>query len=143
MREIRRSALVPHSPELMFRLINDVERYPEFVPGCTQARIDARSEREIVATLWVRRGPLRTDFTTRNELEPPHAVRLHLVRGPFNSFEGEWRLTPIGTHGSRIELHMRFAFASGFSAALFEPVFERTAASLVQAFAQRAKDLYG
>jgi ribosome-associated toxin RatA of RatAB toxin-antitoxin module len=143
MRQIKRTALVAHPPDRMFALINDVERYPEFVPWCTRAHVDARSEREIVATLWVRRGPLRTQFTTRNELEPNRAVRLHLVKGPFSALEGQWVLTPIGTRGCRIELSMRFAFANAFSGALFEPVFEHTAASLVDAFARRAKALHG
>jgi ribosome-associated toxin RatA of RatAB toxin-antitoxin module len=143
MREIKRTALVPHPPELMFALINDVERYPEFVPWCTRAHVDARSEREIVATLAVRRGPLRTEFTTRNELDPHRAIRLHLVRGPFSLLEGQWLLTPIGTTGCRVELSLRFAFASAVSGALFEPVFEHTAASLLDAFAARARALHG
>lgn len=143
MREVKRSALVPHAPEKMYALIVDVERYPEFVPWCTRADIESRGEHEIVATLAVRRGPLRAQFTTRNELEPPHLVRLNLVRGPFSLLEGQWRLTPIGTSGARIELQMRFAFASSLSAALFEPVFEHTAASLLDAFVARAKSVYG
>jgi ribosome-associated toxin RatA of RatAB toxin-antitoxin module len=125
----------------MFALINDIERYPEFVPWCTRARIEKRTEREIVATLAVRRGPLRAEFTTRNELEPPNRIALRLERGPFREFEGEWLLTPIGTTGSRIELQLRFAFSSALSGALFEPVFEHTAASLVDAFVVRAKSL--
>ncbi|MGQ0834728.1 MAG: type II toxin-antitoxin system RatA family toxin [Gammaproteobacteria bacterium] len=143
MRDIKRSALVPHPPDRMFALINDIERYPEFVPWCTRARVEARSEREIVATLAVRRGPLRAEFTTRNELEPDRMIRLHLVRGPFSVLEGQWILTRIGTTGCRIELRMRFAFATTFSGALFEPVFEKTAASLLDAFVARAKAIYG
>lgn len=143
MREIKRSALVPHPPERMYTLISDIERYPQFVPWCTDARIESRAEREIVATLSVRRGPLRTEFTTRNELDPPRAIGLYLVRGPFESLQGQWLLTPIGTNGCRIELRLRFAFASAISAALFDPVFEQTAASLVGAFAARARALYG
>ena len=30
----------------MYALINDIERYPEFVPWCTAARVDARKEHE-------------------------------------------------------------------------------------------------
>jgi ribosome-associated toxin RatA of RatAB toxin-antitoxin module len=141
MREVRRSALVAQPPGRIFEMINDVERYPEFVPWCTRARVDARTAREIVATLTVRRGPLRAEFTTRNELEPESVIRLHLVRGPFSLLEGEWTLTPIGTTGCRIELRLRFAFATPFSSALFEPVFEHTAGSLVDAFVARARQL--
>ena len=45
MREVKRSALIAEAPARMFQLINDVEKYPEFVPGCTAARIDSRSRR--------------------------------------------------------------------------------------------------
>ena len=139
MREVKRSALVAQSPGRMYALINDVESYPSFVPWCTHARIDSRTEREIVATLGVKRGPLRAEFTTRNVLEPETSVTMHLVKGPFRLLEGQWRLTPIADAGCRIELSMRFAFANALSAMLFESLFEETAASLVDAFVKRAK----
>ena len=49
MREMTRSALVARSPELVYQLVEDVERYPEFVPGCTEATVLERSGRELVA----------------------------------------------------------------------------------------------
>jgi len=59
MREVKRSALIAESPARMYELINDIEAYPAFVPGCTAARIVSRKDGEIVATLHIRRGPLR------------------------------------------------------------------------------------
>jgi ribosome-associated toxin RatA of RatAB toxin-antitoxin module len=139
MREITRSALVAQPPARMFALINDIESYPQFVPGCTRAHIESRGEREIVATLAVKRGAMRAEFTTRNELEPDTRISMHLVRGPFRELEGEWWLTPIGAEGCRVELMLRFAFANPLLALLFEPLFEATAASLVDAFVTRAR----
>ncbi len=123
----------------MFALINDIESYPQFLPWCSGARVHSRSDTEIVASLDVQRGPLRASFTTRNELEPDKRVRMHLVEGPFRTLEGEWTLTPIGEDGCRVELALRFAFANPVSAALFEPLFEETAGSLVEAFVSRAR----
>src|SRR5215212_708798 len=131
MREITRSALVAQPPARMFALINDIESYPQFVPGCTRAHVESRTEREIVATMAIKRGAMRAEFTTRNELEPDTRIAMKLVRGPFRELEGEWRLTPIGPNGCRVELMLRFAFANPLSALLFEPLFEATAASLV------------
>lgn len=138
MREVRRSATVQQSPSRMYELINDIESYPQFVPGCTHARVEARSKSEIVATLGVRRGPLQTEFTTRNELEPDRRIFMRLLRGPFKMLQGEWTLTPVGQGGCRIDLAIRFAFANRLSGILFEPLFEDTAASLVDAFVARA-----
>lgn len=124
----------------MFSLINEVERYPEFVPWCTAARIDSRQDREVVATLNIRRGPLKAEFTTRNLLEPDHRVLMQFVSGPFRVLEGLWTLTPLGDLGCRVELEMRFEFANRLTGALFEPLFEDTAGSLVDAFVKRARE---
>ncbi|MBV6417285.1 MAG: Ribosome association toxin RatA [Steroidobacteraceae bacterium] len=139
MRELTRSALIGRSPEFLYALINDIEAYPQFVPWCTRAVVESRSEREIVATLGVRRGPLRTEFTTRNTLDPARSVGMEHVRGPFRTLQGRWTLTPIGAAGTRIELSLRFAFANALTAAVFEPLFEQTASSLVDAFVARAR----
>ena len=78
MREIKHSALVAQPPRRLFDLINDIESYPQFLPWCTHSKVQSRSEREIVATVGVKRGPLQSEFTTRNELEPDQIGRAHV-----------------------------------------------------------------
>ena len=138
MREVKRSALVNQPPARLYALINDVESYPQFLPWCTHARVAARSEREIVATIGVRQGALQGEFTTRNTLEPDRSVQMRLVSGPFRVLEGLWLLTPI-EDGCRVELTMRFAFKSSLTGLLFEAKFAETAGSLVDAFVARAR----
>lgn len=138
MREMTRSALVARSPRALYQLVEDVERYPEFVPGCTSAQVLERGEREMLARLAVRRGPLHTHFTTRNELDPGRGVSMHLVEGPFRVLEGSWKFTAIADQGCRIELWLRFQFSNALKSALFDSLFEETAASMVRAFVARA-----
>ena len=140
MREVKRSALIAESPDRMYELINDIQRYPEFVPWCTAARVESRKEGEVVATLTIKRGPLRAEFTTRNLLEPGKRVLMQFVSGPFRVLEGLWTLTPLGDLGCRVELEMRFEFANRVAGTLFAPLFEDTAASLVDAFVKRARE---
>jgi len=140
MREVKRTALIAESPARMYALINDIERYPEFVPGCTAARIESLKPGEMVATLTIKKGPLRTEFTTRNLLEPDKRVLMQFVSGPFRVLEGLWTLTPLGELGCRVELEMRFEFANRAAGTLFEPLFEGTATSLVDAFVRRSRE---
>lgn len=140
MREVKRSALIAEAPSRMFQLINDIEKYPQFVPGCQAAHVVSRKGNEVVATLNIKRGPLNAEFTTRNLLEPDKRVLMQFVSGPFRVLEGLWTLTPLGDLGCRVELEMRFEFANRVAGALFEPLFETTAASLVDAFVKRARD---
>jgi len=138
MREVKRSAHVALPPSRLFTLINDIESYPQFLPWCSHAQVLSRTEREIVATIGVRRGPLHGEFTTRNELEPDSKVTMRLVKGPFTMLEGEWRITPAG-EGSKVELALRFQFKHTLSAMLLEHKFAETIGSLVDAFVARSR----
>jgi ribosome-associated toxin RatA of RatAB toxin-antitoxin module len=144
MREIKNSALVAQPPSRLFDLINDIENYPSFIPWCSRAKVLSRSEREIVATIGVQRGPLQSEFTTRNELVPDTRILMHLVDGPFQMLEGEWLLTPIALNegtGCRVQLTMKFAFKNALTAVLFEQKFAETASALMDAFVARARTL--
>jgi len=125
-------------------LINDIESYPQFLPWCTSAHVQSRTDREIIATVGVRRGVLNSKFTTRNELTADRRICMRLVSGPFKTLDGEWTLTPVDLPqqpGCRVDLLLRFSFANRLTAMVFEPLFEETAASLVDAFVTRARAL--
>ena len=141
MREVKRSALVNQPPARVFGLINDIESYPLFLPWCTHARVLSRTPAEIVATIGVRQGTFTGEFTTRNLLTPERRIDMQLISGPFRSLDGHWLLTPIETHGCRVDLNVRFAFKSRVAGLLFESLFAQTVASLVDAFVARARAL--
>ena len=139
MREMTRTSLVARMPRVVYQLVDDIERYPEFVPGCTAAEVLERSGQVVVARLAVRRGLLHTEFTTRNQLDPERSVHMELVEGPFKVLEGSWQFSPVASNGCRIDFRLRFQFANPLKSALFEPLFEQAQADLVRAFVARAQ----
>ena len=145
MKEIRRSALVPVPPQRMFALINDIERYPEFVAGCKAAEVLERDAGMLRARLTVGTGALHTSFVTRNRLEPDCSIQMDLEEGPFRSLTGRWTLTPLelpgGTDaaGCQVELVLRFELKGGLTGMAMGPLIERMASSLVDAFVARAR----
>jgi ribosome-associated toxin RatA of RatAB toxin-antitoxin module len=142
MRHVRRSVLVAASPQRMFELINDIERYPEFVPGCSAAQVLERGADSLRARLTVGSGPLRTSFVTRNRLEAPHAIDMELDEGPLRSLSGKWRLTPVmagDVEGCRVDLDLAFQVKGGLTGMALGPAIERMAGSLVDAFMERVR----
>jgi len=134
------------SRETMFGIVNDVASYPEFVPWCCKAEVRSQTDTEVVATLHIRKGLLRTHFTTRNALKPPEAIELALVEGSFRRFAGEWRFDPIvdpdgKPMGCRVNLELTFELAGALGGALLEGIFEHAASALVDAFVARARAL--
>jgi ribosome-associated toxin RatA of RatAB toxin-antitoxin module len=142
IREIHRSALVTHSPEQMFDLVIDVERYPEFLPWVATAKLRERSGHDLLAEMEMQRGGAREHLSTRNTFVRPDYMTLELVRGPFRTLDGLWNFTPIGTAGTRVELQMRFEFANPVVSLLFGRAFEHSCNTLIDAFVARARDLH-
>jgi ribosome-associated toxin RatA of RatAB toxin-antitoxin module len=143
MREVRRSALLPYPPDAIYGLVADIERYPEFLPWCRAARIRSRDGEEVIATLAFASGPARASFTTRNRHVPGRSVTMSLVDGPFESLEGRWDFTPVGDAGTRAELGVRFATSGVAGALVLGPAFEAACDRLVDAFARRARQVFG
>ena len=65
---------------------------------------------------------------------------LALVSGPFSRLSGEWRFTPLGDDGCKVEFELNYAF-DGLIGTLIAPVFDRIAATFVDAFVKRADAL--
>lgn len=134
---------MPYSPQQVYGLVADVERYPEFLPWCSESRIlDAQGD-QITARLGLASGLVRASFTTRNRLDPASSVTMSLVDGPFAHLEGRWDFTPIQRSGTRADLFVRFATHGVIGALALGPAFEGICNHLVDAFARRAHQVFG
>ncbi|MET4000957.1 type II toxin-antitoxin system RatA family toxin [Marinobacterium sp. MBR-109] len=143
MTQVNRSALVLHSAEQMFDLVNDVRNYPAFLPWCASTEVVSESAQELVATLHLSKGGLKYSFTTRNILQRPDSMEITLVEGPFSSFRGKWTFTPLSEDASKVELQMDFEFRGKLTGLAMSKVFNSVATTLVDAFVMRADTVYG
>jgi ribosome-associated toxin RatA of RatAB toxin-antitoxin module len=141
--EICRSALIGHSATDTFDLIEAAERYPAFLPWCSGAVILTRDSTVVMARISVAYRGLRFDLTTRNPKRRPEWMGIHLERGPFQRFEGEWRIVALAPEACKIELTLRYEFVRALVGRLASGVFDRIADTLVDAFARRADEELG
>ena len=146
MKNIHKSVLIWYSPEEMFRLVTDVDRYPEFLPWCDHAQVQSQTEDGMVAEIGIALAGLKQAFTTRNTHIEGRSVQMQLVNGPFSNLSGGWTFSPVGDGQQRackVELDLQYGFSSGALSAIVGPVFDKIAGSLVDAFIQRAEQVYG
>ncbi|HEB66561.1 MAG TPA: type II toxin-antitoxin system RatA family toxin [Gammaproteobacteria bacterium] len=143
MTEVRTSALVPYSVDQMYALVADFERYPEFLPWCGAAELLRREGELVEARLAIDYHGLHKAFTTRNRLIAGERIEMGLLEGPFRSLQGVWLFQPLGEAGSRVSMEMDFEFASRLLTMTVGPIFNRIAGSLVDAFIERARNVYG
>lgn len=146
MKTVNKSVLIWYSPEEMFALVTDVARYPQFLPWCDHARVLTEHETGMTAEVGIALGGIKKSFVTRNTHEAGRRVKMELVEGPFSQLDGDWQFHPVGDGSQRackVELTLRYGFDSRTLAALVGPVFDRIAATLVDAFIKRAEQVYG
>lgn len=138
MRRISRSSIVERSAAELYALVEDIESYPQFLPWCLDAHVRERAPGRTVATLTVGLQGLRQSFTTENANRPGEAIDMRLLEGPFRRFAAHWRFVPLGEGASKIEFSMAYEFSSRVIAKALDPLFERIADTMVDAFTRRA-----
>ncbi|MCQ1059963.1 SRPBCC family protein [Photobacterium sp. DNB23_23_1] len=142
MPQISRSALVPFSAKQMFELVNDVESYPAFLPGCSGSKILESSELHMMAAVDVSKAGIKKTFVTRNDLTDSRLIAMQLVDGPFSRLVGGWHFTELDAEACKVELKLDFEFTNGLVEAAFGKVFRDLTNNMVSAFTQRAREIY-
>lgn len=140
---VEKTVLIEHTPAQMYALVDDVERYPEFLPWCAKTELRFRDEQKTVATLHIDFLSVKSHFTTENTKSFPTTMQMKLVDGPFRSFDGTWQFKPLGETACKIEFRLSYEFSSKLFEKIIGPVFSRIANTFIEAFVQRAAQVYG
>lgn len=127
----------------MYALVTDIEAYPDFLPWCRAAHVKERSDRHAVATVEIRKGPLRKSFTTNNRLTEDERIEMRLVSGPFRRLVGLWEFQSLAERSCKVTLRMEFELSSALMRAAMGSAFNEITCTLVDAFCKRAASIYG
>ncbi len=148
MPSFQSTRVVKHTPEQMFDLVADVERYPEFLPLCEDLRIRRRAQsgdgiETLVAEMSVGYKAIRETFTTRVTLDEPRLrILVEYVEGPFSFLENRWTFKPDPV-GCAVEFYITYEFKSFALGLLMGSMFDRAFRKFAEAFEARADRVYG
>lgn len=146
MKTVNKSVLIWYTPLEMYELVTDVASYPKFLPWCDHATVFEIHPDGVTAELGISFSGIRQTFKTRNTHSSPDRVDIVMVDGPFSKLEGHWHFQALGDGSQRaakVELLLNYGFDNAALGALVGPVFDKIAASLVDAFVKRAQQVYG
>ena len=142
MRRVKKSVLVPFSPDAMFELVDRVELYPEFLPWCRDARtLETRGDGK-TACVDIDFHGVRAHFTTDNVNRPGKSIVVTLREGPFRHLHGEWRFRELAPDSCKIEFEIAYEFATPVLEMVLGPVFNHVANTLMDAFVRRAESVH-
>ena len=146
MKTVQKSVLIWYTAQEMYDLVTAVADYPRFLPWCDHTQVLAQDDAGMTAEIGISFSGIRQSFSTRNTHVPGQQVRMQLLSGPFSQLDGTWNFLPVGSGGERackVALTLNYGFDNAALAKLVGPVFDKIAASLVDAFVKRAEQVYG
>jgi ribosome-associated toxin RatA of RatAB toxin-antitoxin module len=143
MHRVQKSVLVPFAAQQMFDLVDDVDRYPEFLPWCSGSAVLSSHPKGKTARLDIDFHGIRAHFTTDNENDPPASIVVTLKDGPFRHLHGEWSFRVLAPDACKVELALTWEFKTQVLETVVGPVFNRIAHTFIDAFVQRAGTVYG
>ncbi len=142
MAQVNKTVLINHTAAQMFALVDDVKKYPEFLPWCGGVDLISQDDASTVATLHIAYHGLRQKFTTENHKTYPNQMDIQLKNGPFKHLEGVWKFIELSDEACKIEFMLKYEFANSFLEKIISPVFSHIANTFVDGFVARADVVY-
>lgn len=143
MKTIQRSALVMHSANAMYDVVNDVAAYPQFLPWCVWAEILRQGDDWMEAQIDISKGGITQRWVTCNRQEVGRSIDMRLVEGPFTVLSGAWYFKPLMDNACKVVLSLTFDMNNAMLKSTVSKVLDKAANLMVDAFCKRADEVYG
>ncbi len=139
---------MPYQAQQIFALVMDIEKYPEFLPWCKQAKIIEKiSSNNLTADLLINFKNFfekyRSDVKHGKSPEGLYFVETHAISGPFKNLFSSWKVKQLADKNScEIEFFIEFQFNSIFLEKMIGGIFEKAALKMIGAFEERARQIF-
>lgn len=134
---------VPYPASLMYAVVSDVEKYPQFLPWVVALRVLSRRNDGMSAEMAVGYGGLRERYTSDIKLTPAiHRIDVTQTSGPFKVLENHWQFTDHADgQGCDVTFSILFEFKSRLLHSVAGAKFEKVMLKMADAFEARARDI--
>ena len=133
------------SPEIVFRVVKDVQAYPKFLGhlGMTDCTIDQDQGRTCIVTNHLKKLGASFSFTLKYEIdEAAKKLTWSLVKAPFMSKnDGSWELKDLGNGRTRATYTVEVKFGFLVPQAIVSVLVSSDLPALLEAFKKRAESL--
>ena len=138
--------LIQCKKEQLIDLVLDIEKYPEFVPFCVDAKVYEKKDKGnlllIVADLTIGKGPFKDTYKSDvqyNKKEDSIFVTNH--DGPLKHLENTW-LFKEQNNITEVSFEVDFELKNEFLNLVMTKSFQFALDRIAEAFQKRAEDLF-
>ena len=132
MPKINRTAILSVNAIRAFEVVNQVENYPNFLPGCEKVKILEATEEYSMVKVDVAQAGFSESFVTKTWPIRYESILMEFVEGPFRHLSGKWTFARIGNDGCKVALDLTYEFEG--LANLASPLIKKSVDQIVKAF---------
>lgn len=136
------------STKQLFLLVKDIEKYPEFLPWCSAARVDNVGDNELRAELVIKFSMIRENYVSKVIFSSPESenddcfVDVEAIEGPFKYLKNSWKFEPDENGRTKITFSISFEFQSKLLQKMIGSMFEDALKKMLKCFEDRAEEIY-
>ena len=138
MNVVNKSEDINVDVSLIFKLINNVDRYSNFLPWCSNSIILNDSGSEMTAEIEITGKPIKWKFRTKNTYIVDEVINIKLIDGPFKNLDGYWKFHRIDKHNTKVSLFLEYDFDSKIIELSLKPIFSSIMSSILDSFISEA-----
>ncbi len=124
--------------EQLFKIVADVEKYPEFLPWCLASRITKHEENIIYADLVIGYKMVREKFTSKVTFDEPNLIHVEYLKGPMKHLSNHWKFNDLENGKCEVDFFVDFEFKNQLLQSLMEKFFNEAVKRMIDAFEKRA-----
>ena len=132
----------------LIELVLDIEKYPEFVPFCFDAKIYENKKdghlQKIIADLTIGKGPFKDTYKSDVAFnKKTDSIYVKNIEGPLNHLTNNWTFTDKNNGITEVTFDIDFEIKNKFLNSLMVVSFQFGLEKIADAFQKRAEELFG
>ena len=138
--------LIECQKEDLINLVLDIEKYPEFIPFCYDAKIHEKknidNSLKIIADLTIGKGPFKDTYKSDvffNKEE--NMIKVKNIDGPLNHLSNKWLFTQKNKL-TEVTFDIDFEIKNKFLNTIMSASFQFGLENIADAFQKRAEKLF-
>ena len=131
----------------LIELVLDIEKYPEFVPFCFDAKIYENKKdgdlQKIIADLTIGKGPFKDTYKSDVAFnKKTDSIYVKNIEGPLNHLTNNWTFSDKNNGITEVTFDIDFEIKNKFLNSLMVVSFQFGLEKIADAFQKRAEELF-
>ena len=135
-RKVSFSKIIEKDNSQVFNHIANFENYSSYIPGCTNAKLIQKEDEYEVGELEFN-FLLRNYFIKSKNLLSVNTISIKQIEGPFESFDGEWKVSEIDNQNTEVTFKAEFQLPFLLNNLLPDRVIDDFCKVAIEAFVDR------